>query len=102
MDVALRSEPAGYAGGLYSVFASAGGERAFAVCRSRRSANTRTDRKSTRLNSSPTEISTLPLHDALPISDPAGYAGGLYSVFASAGGERAFAVCRSRRSANTR
>src|SRR4030095_5009603 len=29
---------------------------------------TATDRKSTRLNSSPTEISTLSLHDALPIS----------------------------------
>src|ERR1044072_1739429 len=30
-------------------------------------ASAKTDRKSTRLNSRPTEISTLPLHDALPI-----------------------------------
>src|SRR4030095_12775095 len=31
------------------------------------------DRKSTRLNSSPTEIYTLPLHDALPISTRVGW-----------------------------
>src|ERR687886_290014 len=37
---------------------------------SRRPRGARTDRKSTRLNSSHTEIYTLSLHDALPISRP--------------------------------
>src|SRR5476649_579023 len=42
-------------------------------------AGRRTDRKSTRLNSSHTEIYTLSLHDALPISHDIGYVRGLFA-----------------------
>src|SRR5260221_684153 len=42
------------------------------------------DRKSTRLNSSHTEIYTLSLHDALPISQPEHFAVGLISVHSPA------------------